>query len=109
MKKKQYVAQLKAELKELAINIRKSKSTRKSVPYGYVSGLDYDRFMARYKHVLYCLLRGRKYEEIENSTCEKYSFLETIKKEVATYEDVCDSPEGSEQESKDSSSMPCSS
>ena len=58
---------LKNRIKKLSVEIRKMKSERKTHDCGYVPGLDNKRVFIRHLHVAYCLLRGRKYEEIENS------------------------------------------
>ena len=59
---------LKAELKTRALEIRSLKSTRKSVPNGYVSGLFAKQDTFRHMHIAYCLLRGKTYEQIEQKT-----------------------------------------
>lgn len=56
---------LKIKLKDLAVDIRKKKSTRKSVTNGYVYGLEAAQREFRHHHIAHCLLRGRKMEEIE--------------------------------------------
>lgn len=60
-----HLLKLKAELKVLAVQIRTLKSKRKELK-GYVPGLYSSQEEARTKHIAYCLLRGRKLEEIEN-------------------------------------------
>lgn len=57
--------QLKSELKDLAVEIRSLKSTRKSVPNGYVHGLARAQYIFRHKHIAYCILRGKSYEQVE--------------------------------------------
>ena len=59
------IHELKQLLKEYAVDIRKAKSTRKQCKNGYVPLLDNMRWNARHYHLAYCMLRGRKYEEIE--------------------------------------------
>ncbi len=63
---KTHLTKLKAELKVLALEIRQLKSTRKQCQYGHVSGLGSHQHEFRYKHIAYCLLRGRTLEQIEN-------------------------------------------
>lgn len=67
------IKSMKQELKELAQEIRTLKSKRKthvSEYYkrvtGYVRGLQSAQYRFRVNHIAYCLLRGRKPEEIEN-------------------------------------------
>jgi hypothetical protein len=57
---------LKSELKVHASTIRELKAKRKESKYGYVSGLSREQEHYRFKHIAYCLLRGRTIEEIEN-------------------------------------------
>lgn len=63
---KSKIKEMKQQQKERAAEIRALKSQRKSVPNGYVSGLGYEQYQFRLNHIVYCLLRGRKPEEIEN-------------------------------------------
>ena len=81
--------ELKAELKTLSKEITTLKSQRKSSPNGYVSGLDNKRYIARHKHIAYCLLRGREYEQIERTCYEEpdMSYVERIME--AHNETVC--------------------
>ena len=58
--------ELKNEIKSMATEIRRLKSTRKDVPYGYVSGLEELRNSARHHHIAYCELRGLTRDQIEN-------------------------------------------
>ena len=67
---KKQLANLKQELKTLAKHIRELKDTRKKVPYGYVPELWNPQFEFRHRHIAYCLLRGRKMQEIEQKTRE---------------------------------------
>ena len=80
---------LKQELKELAVEIRKLRKTRKSEPYGYVPGLESLSSEARHKHIVYCMLRGRRYEEIEPKCHNAPStiLLEMLMEDYS--EDVC--------------------
>ena len=59
------IKSLKQELKVLSVEIRKLKSQRKSHQSGNIPGLNNKRYDARYLHIIYCLLRGRKFIEIE--------------------------------------------
>ena len=54
----------KQELKELAKKIRELKEQRKPMR-GYVPGLYSAQESYRYKHIAYCMARGKEYEEIE--------------------------------------------
>lgn len=60
--------ELKCFLKELAVEIRTKKNTRKEVLYGYVLGLDDLRNNYRNHHIAYCVLRGTSIEKIEHNT-----------------------------------------
>ena len=62
--------QLKQELKSLSAEIRSLKSNRKSLPNGYVPGLASAQWTYRHKHIAYCLLRGKTYEQIESKVRE---------------------------------------
>ena len=81
--------ELKAELKVLAKEIRELKSQRKSHPFGYVPGLDNKRYIVRHKHIAYCLLRGKSYEEIEGKCHQEpnMDYVERIKE--AHCETIC--------------------
>lgn len=81
--------ELKQKNKELASKIRELKATRKSVPYGYVSGLADCKYLARHHHIAYCMLRGRRYEEIEDRCSKAYNdiYVEAIMEDYS--EDVC--------------------
>ena len=56
---------MKAELKVLALEIRRLKSTRKSCKHGYVSNLGWTQSEYRTIHIARCILRGRTLEQIE--------------------------------------------
>lgn len=56
---------LKKTLKKNAAYIRQLKSTRKSVPHGYVPELNSAIAEFRIGHIAYCLLRGKTKEQIE--------------------------------------------
>jgi hypothetical protein len=85
------ITELKLEIKKRSTLIREMKAKRKSVPYGYVEGLEMERFHARHMHVAYCLLRGREYKEIENAPKTPVSqfWLDWYRKEYSDAEDVC--------------------
>ena len=75
---------IKEEQKVLAQKIKEQKSTRKSVPYGYVDGLDSNRFTYRHIHIMYCnFFNNTPYEKIEAKCHEKPSswFLDDLRKE----------------------------
>lgn len=65
--------ELKAELKQLAKDIRKWKRNRKldkRIELGIdlwhaVSKVEQYKYEFRHKHIAYCMLRGRTYEQIE--------------------------------------------
>jgi hypothetical protein len=63
---KNKIKSMKQEQKERAQEIRSLKSTRKQCDNGYVPGLGSTQWNYRSVHIAYCLLRGRKPEEIEN-------------------------------------------
>lgn len=90
---------LKNKLKELAKELRELKSHRKLDNRGDWSlyklecEIDKDKFVARHTHIAYCLLRGRKYEEIERPAADNEPDWEVIEAIKAEYkdeeEDVC--------------------
>ena len=85
------ISKLKQKIKLLAVQIREKKSQRKGAPhYGEVPGLRLDRFMARHFHIAYCMLRGRKYEEIEKKCHVKpdTKLIERIMEDYRDEEDV---------------------
>lgn len=66
--------ELKEELKELAVQIRKEKAECKEYQKGH-GGKSYFEFRVtantyRHKHIAYCLLRGRTMEQIESKNRE---------------------------------------
>lgn len=83
------LAERKQELKDLAAQIKKSKPTYLSETF-------------RFRHIAYCMARGRTYEQIEHKTHEhnvisKYRW-ESINKDIAELqegfnEDVCNCQE----------------
>jgi len=85
------ITELKLELKRRSKLIREMKAKRKSVPNGTVEGLDMERFHVRHMNVEYCMIRGRKYEEIENVSKTPVSqfWLDWYKGEYSDAEDVC--------------------
>jgi len=65
------IKELKSRLKELAVFIRKQKLLYKECQRGNSKWEEYYAFSRqapdgdyRYMHIAYCLLRGRKYEQI---------------------------------------------
>jgi hypothetical protein len=88
--KNKKLAERKQELKDLSEQIRKDKREH-GFGYGDSEGF-------RYRHIAYCMARGRKYLEIENKVHEcnvisKYRW-EIINKDIAELqegfnEDVC--------------------
>lgn len=76
---------LKSELKVLAKEIREKKDKRKGSKYGYVEGLNPARWTARHKHIAYCLLRGRTYEQIEQPRYDNKPNMRLVEQYVAEY------------------------
>ena len=75
---------MKAELKVLATEIRTLKSKRKESQFGYVPGLDLSRRSFRVKHLAYCMLRGRKLEEIEPKLRDGMNYInQTVRQDAA--------------------------
>jgi len=68
------LGQLKEELKKLAVEIRKGKINNKEIQRlnGGRAGFGYraDANTYRHMHIVYCLLRGRTMEQIENKNRE---------------------------------------
>lgn len=60
--------ELKNYLKDTAVKIRSEKAKRKTVPNGYVDGLDELRHVYRDYHIAYSILRGTPIEKIEHNT-----------------------------------------
>lgn len=58
--------QIKSNLKQLALDIRKLKASRGPENNGFVFGLAHAQHIYRHRHIAYCLLRGTPYESIEN-------------------------------------------
>ena len=77
--------ELKEQQKELAKEIKELKGKRKESRYGYVPGLEGKRSTYRYRHIAYCMARGRKYEEIER-TCREEPYMPAIEKIIAEIE-----------------------
>jgi hypothetical protein len=88
--------ELKNELKSLAKEIRKLKYKRDhwqnfdKGQWWYASWVSEKARSFRHKHIAYCMLRGRKYEEIERScnTPPNFDFIDDI---IAAHEIVCNS------------------
>lgn len=115
------IRKYRQELKEEAKEIRRKKDTRKECKNGYVQGLWLDRHNFRLKHIAYCMLRGRKYEEIErNHEWKKYKvnspnqldahdFAKIEKLMEVPNEDARNSEKGPEMVTEGGSSVSCSS
>ena len=92
MKKVKY-PELKSELKELAKEIKEWKRNRKEDKrfelrislYEAQSQVDWRKDEFRHKHIAYCMLRGRKYEQIENF-CKVSPNFDRIKRIMEKYE-----------------------
>lgn len=63
---KESIKKMKQELKQLARQIKEKKSQRCKENCGYVSGLNELRHQFRYKHIAYCLTRGRTIEQVDS-------------------------------------------
>jgi len=81
---------IKEEQKQLAQTIKNQKSKRKEVPYGYVSGLDYNRDDYRHIHIAYCqFFNNTPYGMIEQ-TCHTDPRKSTIESYMKTWESDLD-------------------
>lgn len=67
------IKELKIKCKELASNVRLARAQLKDIQRGKIKVQDYPFYgttcpswVFRHHHIAYCLLRGRKYIEIEN-------------------------------------------
>jgi len=72
--------EMKCYLKEVAVDIREKKSLRKSMPHGFVGGLDDLRWTYRHYHIAYCLLRGTSMDRIENPHCDNQHCKDTVER-----------------------------
>jgi len=61
---------LKQQRKHQAAKIRTMKDRRKTEPNGHVDGLFENQWLYRVWHIIYCQLRGRSINEIENNRLE---------------------------------------
>jgi hypothetical protein len=84
------IKDLKNELKALAIISRELKSHRPQEKRGTwgIYDLDYKirstKHIIRHKHIAYCLIRGRKYDEIEHPSKDNepnFKLIQDISKE----------------------------
>ncbi|MGD9157227.1 MAG: hypothetical protein PVG39_02360 [Desulfobacteraceae bacterium] len=89
--------ELKSELKALAKEIKKLKYKRDhwwdfdKDQWWYAGTVYVKVYKFRHKHIAYCMLRGRKYKEIELS-CHIAPDWRFVEKEMARYgEVVCNS------------------
>jgi len=91
--------ELKAELKELAKEIRYWKSHRKLDKRTSIGKniwdidcrINYLKNKFRHRHIAYCMLRGRRYEQIE-LTCKvppNFRIVDKIMEEHAQQKTVC--------------------
>ena len=93
MERKEYIAKLKAELKDLASKISTDKIGEKdhqrkhdgchSSSIWKLLGI---RREFRHKHIAYCLLRGRTLEQIECPSENNKPDLEAVKRHLKDYE-----------------------
>lgn len=76
---KELKKQIKEEQKNRAIEIKELKSKRKSVPCGYVGGLNYNSDRYRHMHIAYCqFFNNTPYSMIERE-CQIKPRKNTIK------------------------------
>ena len=84
---------MKAELKAQATKIREMKSKRKSMPSGFVFGLQSERWRNRHKHIAYSIILGRQYLEIEPKVRDDnkpdWDLVAKFQREVLGEEAVC--------------------
>lgn len=96
------LSELKNELKALAVTIRELKSHRPQENRGTwrITDLDYEirrtSWTTRHKHIAYCLMRGRSYDEIEKRTRDdnkpNLKLIQEIQNEYADTANVCPCP-----------------
>ena len=85
--------ELKVELKKLAKEIRVWKNNRKQDKrqqlkmrqWEVQEQVDWRKDDFRHKHIAYCMLRGRKYEQIENF-CKVFPNFDRINEIMEKYE-----------------------
>jgi hypothetical protein len=88
------IKELKNRLKELALSIRAEKHLYKDCQRGKILWDTYYIFARnkpagdyRHLHIAYCLLRGKKYQQIENKVKEgnepNWSLIDSIMKEYS--------------------------
>ena len=90
--------ELKAQLKKLAKEIRYWKSNRKEKrraelgmwQYQIQDKIDRRAYEFRHKHIAYCMLRGRAYEQIEQkcNTSPDWDYIKSIEEEHGQ-QDLC--------------------
>ena len=94
------ISNLKEELKKIAVEIKEVKIETKKIQkqYGYAGNLQYSilklKRKFRNKHIVYCLLKGRKYEEIECKVRDgnepNWTIIKKIQEEYSeTTQNVC--------------------
>ena len=118
LKTKEELKTLAARIKETRPKFKEGQRTNDSGAWRMNMQLLKDAYDFRHKHIAYCMLRGRKYEEIERTTREDNKanmklvtkLMEEIKNENENEnENVHPSESGPKQECTASPSMPCSS
>jgi len=97
MRKSRY-PELKAQLKELAKEIKKWKRNRKEDKrmelgislWHAQSKVEQYAWEFRHKHIAYCMLRGRAYEEIEQkcNTSPSWTYIDSVREEYEQ-KDIC--------------------
>ena len=82
---KEMMSKVKSQLKGWADQIKVLKSQRKGAPNGVVSGLWRLRYDFRHYHIVYCELRGRSRDEIEQPSSDNIAseaYITKIYKEL---------------------------
>jgi len=88
---------MKKELKDLADTIRNGKSGRKpkfrtNSNYKDWNNLEYNRYHFRHKHIVYCMIRGRTMDQIEQPARNNLPNKNYIEKLIVSYnETICSS------------------
>lgn len=111
---KEMMLKMKTQLKGWAKSIKEKKAQRKGAPGGYVSGLDRYRYEARHHHIVYCEMRGREREDIEQPRIDNMpnqAYIDSIYKslEVTLDEVIRSRPTRSEHPAESCASGTCSS
>ena len=81
---------IREEQKSLAQEIKEQKLKRKDVPYGYVSGLDYNRSEFRHKHIAYCQFFNKTPYDMIETTCYEDPSKRRIENYMTSWESQVD-------------------